>query len=327
MQISPPPYLRTGLTVQKRMYFTLLALLPVIAAAVYFYGYRALLIVITSVVTAMLMDYLVKRMRGRPFVMDGSAPLIGILLALTLPPNVALWMVVVGVVFAIGVVKETAGGLGHYVFSPVMASRVFMELSFGARLIDGARVFGSDMGSWAKPTGWAGALENADTPLTATSKTAIDGAVEWTTNRFDMLMGNTPGSIGETSALIILICGLVLIAFRIIDWRFPLSFIGSVAVLSFAFQTNPMDHLLVGGLMLAAFFIITDTVTSPVTRNGKIIVGIGCALFTLMIREWGDAREGVYYAVLLMNALVPLLDRFIKTRPFGFRKEAEIKDA
>jgi electron transport complex protein RnfD len=308
MQISPPPYIRSGMSVQKRMSLTLIGLLPIAATAVYVFGWRALFIMITSVATAMLMDYLVKRMRGRPYVLDGSAPLVGLLLALTLPLTIDLWMVVVGAIFAIGVVKEAFGGLGHYIFSPVMAGRVFLEVSF-----------------WTKMS-----FGDAETPLSQSFALAGTKLELYRA----MFFGDTAGSIGETGALYIIVGGLVLIALRIIDWKIPVSFIGTVALLSLILllvnndaaelvRHDVLVQILGGGLILAAFFIATDTVTLPVTRRGRIIFGICCGLFTFIIREWGDAREGVYYAVLLMNSVVPLIDRFIKTRPFGLQKEAE----
>jgi len=308
MQISPPPYIRSGMSVQKRMSLTLIGLLPIAATAVYVFGSRALFIIITGVATAMVMDYLVKRIRGRPYVLDGSAPIIGLLLALTLPLTIDLWMVVVGAVFAIGVVKEAFGGLGHYIFSPVMAGRVFLEYSFVVKMSFG----------------------EAETPL---SESFALAGTKLELYR-DMFFGSTAGSIGETGALYIMVGGLVLIALKVIDWKIPVSFIGTVALLGLVsllvnndaaevVRHDVLVQILGGGLILAAFFIATDTVTLPVTRRGRILFGICCGLFTFIIREWGDAREGVYYAVLLMNSVVPLIDRFIKTRPFGLRKEAE----
>ncbi len=317
MQISPPPYIRAGMSVQKRMSLTLIGLLPIAVAAVYIFGPRALFIMITSVVTAMLMDYLVKRMRGRPYVLDGSAPLIGLLLALTLPPTIDMWMVAVGAIFAIGVVKEAFGGLGHYIFSPVMAGRVFLEVSFSTTYVT-KMSFADNLTPLSETFAWAG-----------TKLELYRGMF------FGSTAGSTTtGSIGETGALFILVGGIVLMVLRIIDWKVTVSFIGTVALLALVVMLASNDSAVVirhdvlvqilgGGLILAAVFIATDTVTLPVTRRGRILFGICCGLFTFIIREWGDAREGAYYAVLLMNSVVPLIDRFIKTRPFGLRKEAE----
>jgi Na+-translocating ferredoxin:NAD+ oxidoreductase RnfD subunit len=254
------------------------------------------------------MDYVSKRMRGRPYVFDGSAPLIGLLLALTLPNTIDLWMVAVGVIFAIGVVREAFGGLGYYIFSPVMAGRVFLEVSFASKMSFG----------------------DAETPLSS--------SFAWAGTKLElyraMLFGDTAGSIGETGALFILLGAVLLIVYKIIDWKVTASFIGTVALLGLLLMAvntgdaqmirhDALVQILGGGLILAAVFIATDTVTLPVTARGRIIFGICCGLFTVIIREYGDAREGVYYAVLLINSVVPLIDRFIKSRPFGLRKEAE----
>ncbi len=244
--------------------------------------------------------------------MDGSAPLIGLLLALTLPPTINLWMVAVGAIFAIAIVKEVFGGLGHYIFSPVMGARVFLEASFV-----------TEMSTWIKPMGFARDIIVTERPL---SETFV-----WSGTRFalykDMFFGNTAGSLGETSAMLIMVGGILLLAYKLIDWRIPVAFIGTIAVLNLALGEDPIFQILAGGLMLAAFFIATDSVTSPITHKGRIIFGIGCGLFTLIIRQFAAAQEGVYYSVLFMNAIVPLLDRFIRTRPLGLRKVAKSKDA
>ena len=294
------------------MSLTLVALMLPTGAAVFFYGYHAILVIVTSVVTALLTEYLVKKLRGRPFVMDGSTPLIGLLLALTLPPTIDLWMVTIGAIFAIAIVKEAFGGLGHYIFSPVMGARVFLEISFVAV-----------MSTWIKPMGFARDIIVAESPLS--------GAFVWSGTRFalykDMFFGNTPGSLGETSAMLILVGGILLLAYKLIDWRTPVAFISTVAVLSLALGEEPIFQVLAGGLMLAAFFIATDSVTSPITHKGRIIFAIGCGVFTVIIRHFGAAQEGVYYSVLLMNSVVPLIDRFIKPRPPGVRKVAKGTDA
>lgn len=312
LQISPAPYSRVSLSVQRIMSLTIVALLPATGAAIFFFGYHAISVIVTSVATALLTEYLVKKLRGRAFVMDGSAPLIGLLIALTLPPTIDLWMAAIGVIFAIAIVKEVFGGLGHYIFSPVMGAWVFLKTSFVA-----------EMSTWIKPTGFAQDIIVAERPLSET--------FTWLGTRFalykDMFSGNTAGSLGETSAMLILIGGILLLAYKLIDWRIPLAFIGTVAVLSLALGEDPIFQILAGGLMLAAFFIATDSVISPITHKGRIIFGIGCGVLTLIIRHFAAAQEGVYYSVLFMNAIVPLLDRFTRARPLGLRKAVKSTDA
>ncbi|MFC1873617.1 RnfABCDGE type electron transport complex subunit D [Chloroflexota bacterium] len=311
MQISSSPYLRAGLYVPRLMLFTIIALLPAIGGAIYFYGYSALSVISVSVITALLTEYLVKKLRGRPFIMDGSAPLIGLLIALTLPPRMELWIVVCGTIFAIAIVKEAFGGLGHYIFSPVMGARVFLEVSFI-----------SQFSNWVKPMGFTDNIVIADTPL---AQTFI-----WSGTKFalynDMFFGNLPGSIGEVSALLILIGGILLLTFRLINWRVPLAFIGTVALFTWLLGEDPLFHILAGGLLLAAFFISTDPTTSPITHRGRILFAIGCGVFTVIIRQFAVAQEGVYYAVLLMNSVVPLIDRFIRPKPRGVQRAVKNAD-
>ena len=312
MHISPPPFFRSNISVSRIMYLSLLASLLPAGAAIYFFGYRALLVILTSVATALVAEYVVKKLRGHPFVMDGSALLIGLLLALTFPPTLPLWMVVIGAIIAIAIIKEAFGGLGHYIFSPIAGARIFLEVSFV-----------TETSTWVKPMSFASDIIPADNLLSE--------AFNWSGSQFalykDMFLGNTPGALGETSVLLILIAGIVLIVFKIIDWRVPVALIGTVALLSWVLGEDPLFQILAGGLVLCAFFIATDTVASPITYTGRIIFAIGCGIFTVIIRLFGDAQEGVYYAILLMNAVSPLIDRFVKTKPLGVRKAVKKKDA
>jgi electron transport complex protein RnfD len=255
-----------------------------------------------SVAAAVLTEYGVKKLRKRPFVMDGSAVITGLLLALTLPPTIPLWMVALGSIFSIAIVKEAFGGLGYNIFNPALGGRAFMTVSFPV-----------EMTTWVWPGG-ADAITTA-TPL-------AEGFV-WQYDRVALyealLLGNVGGSIGETSALLILLGGLLLIALRIMDWRIPLAYIGTVALFTFALGQDAIFHVLAGGLMLGAFFMATDYVTSPITHKGRIIFGIGCGILTVVIRIFGGLPEGVAFAILMMNAVTPLIDRHIKVRPYGFK--------
>jgi electron transport complex protein RnfD len=298
--ISPGPHLRGKLSVSKIMYYVVLALLLPTGAAVYFFGYHALLVIVVSVAAAVLTEYGVKKLRKRAFVMDGSAVVTGLLLALILPPTVPLWMAAVGSVFSIAIVKEAFGGLGHNIFNPALGGRAFMTASFSA-----------EMTTWVLPMGFAADAVTSATPL---SERFI-----WEYK--DLFLGNTGGSIGETSALLILIGGLLLLALGIINWRIPVAYIGTVALLTLALGQDAIFHILAGGLMLGAFFMATDYVTSPITARGRIIFGIGAGILTVVIRRFGGLPEGVCFSILLMNAITPLIDRYVKVRPYGLVKK------
>ncbi|MFC1846629.1 RnfABCDGE type electron transport complex subunit D [Chloroflexota bacterium] len=299
--VSAGPHLRSRLSAHRMMYLTLLALMLPTAAAIYFFGYYALSVIAVSIITALITEYLVKRLRGKPFVMDGSAIIIGLLLALLMPPTIPLWMVVVGAVVAIAIVKEAFGGLGHYIFNPALGGMAFMYACFPA-----------EMATWVEPTGFSWETAEAAAPL---SQAFADN-----TDKMAMFLGDTGGTLGETSALLILIAGIILILLRVINWRIPLAYILTTFIFSAILGADPVFHLLGGSLMLGAFFLATDWVTSPLTHKGRLIFGFGAAILLVLIRLYGDMPEGVAYSILLMNAFTPLIDRFVKPKPYGFKK-------
>ena len=305
--ISPGPHLRGKLSVSKIMCYVVLALLLPTGAAVYFFGYRALLVIMVSVIVAILTEYGVKKLRKRAFVMDGSSVVTGLLLALILPPTIPLWMAAIGSVFAIAIVKEAFGGLGHNIFNPSLGGRAFMTASFSA-----------EMTTWVLPMGFVADAVTSATPLSA--------RFVWEGDKLslykELFLGNTGGSMGETSVLLILIGGLSLIALRIIDWRTPLVYIGTVALLTLILGEDAIFHVLTGGLMLGAFFMATDYVTSPITPRGRVIFGIGAGILTVVIRQYGGLPGGVCYSILFMNAVTPLIDRYVKIKPYGLVKKA-----
>ncbi|MBA7518297.1 Proton-translocating ferredoxin:NAD(+) oxidoreductase complex subunit D [subsurface metagenome] len=306
--VSPGPHLWRGQSVSKIMYIVVLALMFPTAAGVYFFGYHALSVVAVSIAAAVLAEYTVKKLRKRAFVMDGSAVVTGLLLALILPPTIPLWMVAVGSVFSIAIVKEAFGGLGHNIFNPALGGRAFMAACFSVK-----------MTTWVSPTGFG-----ADAVTTATP---LSSSFIWEGDKLslyrDLFLGNTGGSIGETSALLILAGGILLIALGIISWRIPIAYIGTVALLTLALGQDAIFHILAGGLMIGAFFMATDYVTSPITARGKIIFGIGTGILTVVIRRFGGLPEGVCYSILFMNALTPLIDRYVRVRPYGLVKKAK----
>jgi len=306
--ISPGPHLRGKLSVSKIMYYVVLALLLPTGAAVYFFGYHALLVIAVSVAAAVLTEYGVKKLRKRAFVMDGSAVVTGLLLALILPPTIPLWMVAVGSVFSIAIVKEAFGGLGHNIFNPALGGRAFMAACFSVK-----------MTTWVSPTGFGADAVTTATPLSSNFIWEVDKLSLYR----DLFLGNTGGSIGETSALLILVGGILLLALGIISWRIPVAYIGTVALLTLALGQDAIFHILAGGLMLGAFFMATDYVTSPITARGRIIFGIGAGILTVVIRRFGGLPEGVCYSILFMNAITPLIDRYVRVRPYGLVKKVK----
>jgi Na+-translocating ferredoxin:NAD+ oxidoreductase subunit D len=302
----PAPHIHRKASVNRTMYLVIIALLFPTGASIYFFGFNAILVILTSVLAAVATEYLVKLIRKKKFIMDGSAVITGILLALTLPPTIPLWMVALGSIFAIAIVKEAFGGLGHNIFNPALAGRAFMQLSFAG-----------EMSVWIAPSGFSPDAVTSASPLSdAFEQIGSNLQLYW-----DLLIGNVSGSLGETSALFLLIGGIILISMRIIDWRTPLAFIGTTGVLSLLLGQDAIYQILSGGLMIGAFFMATDYVTTPLTRNGRIIFGIGAGILTIMIRFYGGMPEGVCYAILLMNAATPLIDRYTQPRPYGLNKK------
>lgn len=313
--LSPGPHLLKGQSVSNIMYWVAGALVFPAAAGVIFFGFfDVLLTIAVAIAAAVGTEYFCKRLRGKPFIMDGSALLTGLLLALILPPGMPLWMVAVGAIFSIAIVKEAFGGLGFNIFNPALGGRAFLMACWVVQ-----------MTTW-EPGRFMPDAVTVATPLGVGFVWKEDNAALF----LNMFLGNIGGSIGETSALAILIGGGLLLARRIIDWRIPATFIGTVAILTailpgvilpgFTPWEDALFHVLSGGLMLGAFFMATDYVTSPITNKGKIIFGIGCGVFTVIVRLFGGLPEGVCYSILLMNALTPLIDKYTMVKTLGLKE-------
>jgi len=273
------------------------ALLLPTAAGVYFFGIRALVVVIIASIAAILTEAVFQKLRNKPItVWDGSALVTGMLLALNLPPGIPIWMAVVGSVIAIALGKQIYGGLGSNPFNPALIGRVFLMIAFPVH-----------MTTWINPVdGTTGA-----TPLALMKMQGIS------TDYTKLFLGNIGGCIGETSALLVIIGGLYLLYKGYIEWRIPTFYLGTVAVMSLILGKDPIFNLLTGGLLLGAFFMATDMVTSPISRKGKIIFGIGAGFFTVLIRFYGGYPEGVSFAILLMNAFTPVINRFTVPKIYG----------
>ncbi len=302
--MSSSPHVRSSESTARIMRDVIIALLPATAFGVYIFGLNALWVVLSCVAAAMLTEALLQKlMNKRITVSDGSAALTGLLLALNLPPAVPLWIPILGSVFAIAIVKQCFGGLGHNFINPALAARAFLLVSWPTA-----------MTTWTIPG--ADAVSSA-TPLAALK---LGGELS---SYSDMFLGNIGGCIGETSAIALILGGLYLIARRVIDPRIPMVYIGTVALLTWVagpqgmFTGDALYHILGGGLMLGAFFMATDYTTSPMSVNGKMVFAAGCGILTSVIRLWGGYPEGVSYSILLMNLVVPLIDRAFLPKRFG----------
>lgn len=313
--VSASPHLRSGLSAERIMWLVVAALIPASVAGVYYFGRQALMIILVSMVSAVLTEAITRIIMKRPITIgDGSAAVTGLLLALTLPPTVPLWIPAAGSAFAIVLAKQIYGGLGYNPFNPALVGRAFLLASWPTL-----------MTKWVWPEGalgWAADRTAAALGLSADAVTGATALGLWGDGitkipYLQLYMGNIAGSLGETSALAILLGGLFLLVFKIIDWRIPVGCLGAVALLAFLMGEDPLFHLLAGGLLLGAFFMATDYVTTPVTPRGRLIFGVGCGLLTMLIRKYGGPPEGVCYAILLMNITSPLLDRWTVPKRFG----------
>ena len=319
--IQSSPFLHRRLTAPRLMLDVLVGLAPVVAASVWFFGISAVFVLAAATAGAIATEWAVGRsIRGRSPLRDNSAALTGVILGLTLPPGVPLWVAFLGGVVAIGLGKAVFGGLGQNLFNPALVGRAFLQAAFP-----------TVMTTWAAHAGmleirssnFAAPFMHADAVTTATPLGAMkfDGqATAW----MDLLLGNVNGSLGETSALVIILCGIVLALRRSFDWRLPVSILLTVFVASGAMwlinsdrYPSPVFMVLSGGLLFGAVYMATDPVTSPVTPRGAWIFGIGVGVLVVLIRLFGGLPEGVMYAILLMNAATPLIERIDQPRAFG----------
>ena len=328
------------------MLTVIITLLPATAASVYFFGLHALLLIILAVLTAMATEAVCQKIMKKPItVNDWSAALTGLLVAFNIPANTPWWMVMLGSIFAIAIVKQAFGGLGFNIWNPALAARAFLLASWPTTMISsdkfpvpkGGTLSGLQLDAVTQATPLQ-LIKNSIAPVlsdpSSFSAQQVDAARQVLAQLSSMdyirtlLAGNVGGVIGETSVVLLLLGGLVLLFKKYIDWRVPVGYIGTVAVLAWIFggpegffTGNVMFHIFGGGLILGAFFMATDMVTSPVTKKGKWIFAIGCGFFTIVIRLKGGYPEGVSYAILLMNTATPLIDKFTKPKIYGGVKQ------
>ena len=317
--ISGSPHIHGGESTKKIMYSVIIALMPAFLFSIYYFGFNAVRVTLISVAACVLTEWLIQKymIKGECTIGDGSAIITGILLAFNLPSNIPAWMIIVGSIVAIGIGKMSFGGLGNNPFNPALVGRVFMLISFPVA-----------MTTWPTPKPLFGeALTDAVTGPTALGfvKEALAQGVpanELTNQITENIYYS--GSLGEIGSIAIIIGGLFLIFRKVIDWQTPVIIIATVGIISTvcwlidpAQFVHPMIHIFGGGLMLGAFFMATDMATSPMTTSGKVIFAIGIGALTIIIRLWGAYPEGMSFAILIMNAFVPLINKICKPKRFG----------
>ncbi len=314
--VSSSPHIHQKRTTSDIMLDVIIALIPAMIMGLYYFGVRAGLVILTSVISCVLCEYIYQKIMRKPVsIGDLSAVVTGLILGLNLPSTIPLWMVVIGSAFAIVIVKMLYGGIGKNFLNPALAARCFMIIAWAGAMTIFAEPFSTDAISQA-------------TPLAILKGTSVG---ELPTVR-EAFIGAIPGSIGETSAAALLIGGLYLILKKVISWRIPVCYLGGYAILTFMFGENIFSistlsyvslELFCGGIMLAAIFMATDYTTTPTTGFGQIIFGLGCGFLTFVIRKFGGYPEGASFAILLMNLLTPLIDRYTIPKSFGeVRKNA-----
>lgn len=329
--VSGSPHVHGANSIPKLMYGVVIALVPAMLVSLYYFGFEAARVLFLAAAASLFFEWVIQKylIKGPVTITDGSALVTGILLAFNVPSNLPSWMVIIGALVAIGMAKMSFGGLGKNVFNPALVARVFLLISFPVQ-----------MTSWPKPhaitKGFADVI-TGPTPLgivkegLGAGKTISELKPELPTYMQDMI-GQMGGSMGEVSAIALLIGGIYMLWKRIITWHIPVAVLGTVAVFTgilWGFNpdsyADPAFQLLTGGLMLGAIFMATDMVTSPMTHGGQLLFGFGVGVITVLIRVWGAYPEGVSFAILLMNAVVPLINRGFKPKRFGANPGVKIE--
>ena len=301
--VSSNPHIRDKMTTSRIMQLVVIALLPTTLFGIWNFGVHALLVVLATVASSVFFEWLYDRlMHKKNTTTDFSAVVTGLLLALNMPPQIPIWMPILGSAFAIIVVKQLYGGLGQNFMNPALAARCFLLISFAGMMNNfSAASLGFDSVSGATPLAAMRAGQSVDLA--------------------SMFIGRIPGTIGEVSTIALLIGGIYLLVRKVISWRIPVIYIGTVAVFVFIFGGFDVNYVICqvcgGGLIFGAFFMATDYVTSPITPNGKLVFGVCLGLLTFIFRMFGGSAEGVSYAIIFSNLLVPLIERVTLPKPFG----------
>ena len=323
LKVSPSPHVHAGGSVSNLMYGVIIALLPALAVSLFLFCAGVIIITATAIVSSVAFEYLIQKylLKQKPAISDGSAMVTGMLLAFCLPANIPPWMVVLGSLVAVGIGKMSFGGLGNNPFNPALVGRVFLFISFPVQLTSWP-VPGQHWITYINASTWA-------TPLAIMKESLKNGEpisqiMQEMPSHLDMFIGKMGGSAGEVASFAILIGFIYLLARKIITWHIPVSIILTVFIFTGILwlanpdkYADPLFHLLSGGLLLGAVFMATDYVTSPMTSRGMLIFGTGIGIITVVIRIFGAYPEGVQFAILIMNAFVPLINKYIKPNRFG----------
>ncbi|MDD4395701.1 MAG: RnfABCDGE type electron transport complex subunit D [Bacteroidales bacterium] len=333
MQISGSPHIHGGDSIKKIMWSVVVALLPAFLVSVFYFGLPVIILTAVSVLSCVTFEYLIQRflLKKECSIGDGSAVITGLLLAFNVPANLPIPLIIVGALVAIGIAKMAFGGLGNNLFNPAIAARIFLLISFPVQMTTWPISrpiwnLGADVITGPTPLGIlkeAPANVPVDSIIHGTYATS-DQTIHQMPDNIDMLLGQMGGSFGEVSAIAILIGVIFLMLRKVITWHIPVSFILTTFIFAGIFwlvdptqYANPFFHIMTGGLMLGACFMATDMVTSPTSPWGMVVFGMGCGLLTIIIRLFGAYPEGVSFAILIMNALVPLIDKAFKPKRFG----------
>ncbi len=326
--VSYSPHIHDDTTnVRRIMLDVIIALTPALLVSFYMFGIGAIIVTVTAIVSAVVWEWLISKylMKRRPRIGDLSAVVTGMLLAMNVPSNLPIWMLLIGTFVAIGIAKMSFGGLGQNIFNPALVGRVFLLISFPVAMTSWpipikSRMHYLDAMTGATPLGIV--KEGVD------AGKSISQLMPEIPSHMQMFYGMMGGSLGEVAALALILGGLYLIWRKVITWHIPISMIGTVFVFGLILwlanperYPDPLFQILTGGVMLGAIFMATDYVTSPMTHKGQIIFGVGIGLITVIIREWGAYPEGVSFAILIMNAFVPLINKYTKPRVFGVEKK------
>jgi electron transport complex protein RnfD len=305
-KIHCSPHIHSSETTSRIMLYVIISLLPVMAVSVYFFGFYVLKVIFVSIISCFLSELLFQILMKKEIrIYDGSAIVTGILFSFVLPPRIPLWIVALGGFLAIFLVKELFGGIGFNIFNPALTARAILLASYPVEMTKFINVFDYRIDAITSPTPLFIMKENINQPLPSL---------------WQMFLGNHPGCIGETSTILLLLGAIFLLSKKVITWHIPVSYILTVTILSLIFKEKVFYQIMGGGLILGAFFMATDYVTSPITRKGKIIFGIGCGIITFLIRKAGGYPEGVCYSILFMNMLVPVINRYTVPKKFGSKK-------
>jgi electron transport complex protein RnfD len=305
-KIHCSPHIHSSETTTRIMLCVIISLLPAMAGSVYFFGFYVLKVIFVSIISCFFSELLFQILMKKEIrIYDGSAIVTGILFAFVLPPRIPLWIVALGGFLAIFLVKELFGGIGFNIFNPALTARAILLASYPVEMTKFINVFDYRIDAITSPTPLFIMKENINQPLPSL---------------WQMFIGNHPGCIGETSTILLLLGAIFLLSKKVITWHIPISYILTVAILSLIFKEKVFYQIMGGGLILGAFFMATDYVTSPITKKGKIIFGIGCGIITFLIRKAGGYPEGVCYSILFMNMLVPVINRYTIPKKFGSKK-------